>query len=169
MEAGQPPILCHIPVIMAGDVVDTYETSAEPSACYAYESRQIVHGVVTITPGRCFEGPKGDKGDPGASGAAGPPGEPGKTGPAGIAGKDGRDGAPGPAGPGSPLYAKTVDSNACGSIGCTCECEAGEIIASVMCLSNDGTTLQPGIHAGGVWTASSPAPSTRMILLCTKK
>src|ERR1700761_5934455 len=97
--------------------------------------------IAALTLGGCFEGPKGDKGDPGAPGAAGPPGEPGKTGPAGIAGKDGRGGAPGPAGPGSPLYAKTVDSNACGSIGCTSECEAGEIIASVTCLSSDGTTL----------------------------
>jgi hypothetical protein len=129
----------------------------------------VVLCVATITLGGCFEGPKGDKGDPGAAGAVGPPGEPGKTGPAGVAGKDGRDGAPGPAGPGSAIYAKTLDSNACGSIGCTSECEAGEIIASVTCLSGDGTTLQPGIHAGGVWTASCPVPSTRMILLCTKK
>jgi hypothetical protein len=45
---GQPPILCHIRVIMAGDVVDTYETSGEPASCYAYESRQIVRGDETI-------------------------------------------------------------------------------------------------------------------------
>jgi hypothetical protein len=119
--------------------------------------------AAAITLGGCFKGPKGDKGDPG------PAGEPGKTGPAGLAGKDGKDGAPGPAGPGSTIYAKAVDSNACGSIGCSSECEAGEIIASVTCLSSDGTTLQPSIHAGSVWTASCPAPSTRMTLLCTKK
>ena len=47
-SAGQPPILCHIRVIMAGDVVDTYETSGEPASCYAYESRQIVRGDETI-------------------------------------------------------------------------------------------------------------------------
>jgi hypothetical protein len=45
---GQPPLLCHIRVIMAGDVVDTYETSGEPASCYAYESRQIVRGDETI-------------------------------------------------------------------------------------------------------------------------
>jgi hypothetical protein len=45
---GQSPAWCHIRVIMAGDVVETYETSGEPSACYAYESRQIVRGDETI-------------------------------------------------------------------------------------------------------------------------
>jgi hypothetical protein len=44
-----------------------------------------------------------------------------------------------------------------------------KIIASVTCLSSDGTTLQPGIHTGGIWTASCPAPSPEMGPLCTKK
>jgi hypothetical protein len=124
--------------------------------------------VAAISLGGCFEGPKGDKGDkgdPGAAGPAGPQGEPGKAGAAGLPGKDG---IPGPAGP-SAVYAKSVDSNACGSIGCTSECASGEIIASVTCLSSEGGTLQPSIHSGGVWTASCPTPSTGMVLLCSKK
>lgn len=125
--------------------------------------------VVAIALGGCFEGPKGDKGDPGPAGPSGPQGEQGKTGPAGLAGKDGKDGIPGPAGPSSAVYAKTVDSNACGAIGCSSECEASEIIASVTCLSRDGTTMQPSIHTGGIWTASCPGPSAGMVLLCTKK
>ncbi len=43
-SVGQSPILCHIRVIMAGDIIDTYETSGEPSACRPYESRIIVRG-----------------------------------------------------------------------------------------------------------------------------
>jgi hypothetical protein len=82
------------------------------------------HRAVAL--GGCFEGPKGDKGDPGAAGPAGPQGEPGKTGPEGLAGKGGKDGIPRPAGASSTVYAKTVDNHACGSIGCTCECETGE-------------------------------------------
>jgi hypothetical protein len=129
----------------------------------------LVLGVAAISLGGCFEGPKGDKGDPGAAGSAGPQGEPGKAGPAGPPGKDGKDGMPGPAGPGSAIYTKSVDGNACNSIGCTSECEVGERIASVTCLSNEGTTLAPTIHTGGVWTASCPTPSRGMILLCAKK
>ena len=45
---GQSPAWCHVRVIMAGDVVDTYETSGEPAACYPYESRLIVRGDETI-------------------------------------------------------------------------------------------------------------------------
>jgi hypothetical protein len=129
----------------------------------------IVLCVVAISLGGCFEGPKGDKGDPGIAGPAGPQGEPGKAGPAGLPGKDGKDGIQGPAGPSSAVYAKSIGSNACGSIGCSSECDAGELIASVTCLSNDGATLAPSIHTGSVWTASCPTPSTGMILLCAKK
>jgi hypothetical protein len=129
----------------------------------------IVLCVATISLGGCFEGPKGDKGEPGIAGPAGPQGEQGKAGPAGLAGKDGKDGIQGPAGPSSAVYAKSIDGTACGSVGCTSECSAGEIMASVTCLSNEGATLQPSIHMGGIWTASCPTPSTGMILLCTKK
>jgi hypothetical protein len=93
-------------------------------------------------------------------------------GPAGLAGKDGKDGIQGPAGPGSPLYVKTVDRNACGSIGCTAECSADETIASATCLGNEGATSLPTVHAGGagsVWTASCPGPSNGMVLICARK
>ena len=125
--------------------------------------------IAAISLGGCFEGPKGDKGDAGAAGPAGPQGEQGKTGPAGLAGRDGKDGIQGPAGPSSAVYAKSIDSNACGSVGCTSECDTGEIIASVTCLSSKGGTLPPSIHTGGIWTASCPTPSTGMVLLCSKK
>ena len=129
----------------------------------------IVLSVAAISLGGCFEGSKGDKGDAGPAGPPGPQGEQGKAGPAGLAGKDGKDGMPGPAGPSSAVYVKSVDSNTCGSIGCASECSSDEIIASVTCLSSGGGTLQPSIHTGGVWTASCPAPSTGMVLLCSKK
>ena len=125
--------------------------------------------IAAISLGGCFEGPKGDKGDPGVAGPPGPQGEQGKAGPAGLPGKDGKDGIEGPAGPSSAVYAKSIGSDTCGSVGCTSECGAGEIIASVTCLSNEGTTLQPSIHSGGIWTASCPTPSTGMTLLCSKK
>jgi hypothetical protein len=132
----------------------------------------VVLCVAAISLGGCFEGPKGDTGPAGIAGPAGPPGpqgEPGKVGPAGIAGKDGKDGMQGPPGPGSAIYAKSLDSNACGSVGCTSECGSGEIIAAATCLSNEGTTLQPSIRGGGAWTASCPPPSNGMVLLCSKK
>jgi hypothetical protein len=119
--------------------------------------------------GGCFEGSQGEKGDPGAAGSAGPQGEQGKAGPAGLPGKDGKDGIQGPAGPSSAVYVKSIDSNACGSVGCTSECGPDEIIASVTCLSSGGAVLQPSIRAGGIWTASCPTPSTGMVLLCSKK
>lgn len=125
--------------------------------------------MTAILLGGCFEGPKGDKGDAGPAGPPGPQGEQGKTGPAGLAGKDGKDGFQGPAGPGSAVYAKSIGSNACGSVGCTSECATGEIITSVTCLSGEGGTLPPTIHTGGIWTASCPTPSTGMILLCSRK
>jgi hypothetical protein len=124
--------------------------------------------VAAISLGGCFEGPKGDKGDAGPAGPPGAQGEQGKAGPAGLPGKDGKDGMPGPAGPSSAVYVKSVDSNACGSIGCASECSSGEIIASAICISREGGTLQPSIHTGGVWTASCPAPSSGMVLLCSK-
>jgi Collagen triple helix repeat (20 copies) len=129
----------------------------------------VVLCVAAISLGGCFEGPKGDKGDPGPAGPPGPQGEQGKAGPAGLPGKDGKDGIQGPAGPSSAVYAKSVGSDACGSIGCTSECGTGEIVASVTCLSNKGATLQPSIRTGGIWTASCPTPSTGMVLLCSKK
>jgi hypothetical protein len=138
-----------------------------------YRARRVpallVLCAAAISLAGCFEGPKGDKGDPGPPGPPGPQGEQGKTGPAGLTGKDGKDGIQGPAGPSSAVYAKSLDSNACGSVGCTSECGTGEIIASVTCLSNQGTPLQPSIHSGGIWTASCPTPSTGMVLLCSKK
>jgi hypothetical protein len=129
----------------------------------------VVFCVAAISLGGCFEGPKGDKGDPGAAGPPGPQGEQGKVGPAGLPGKDGKDGIQGPAGPSSALYAKSIDGNTCGAVGCTSECGVGEMIASVTCLSGDGATLQPSIHAGEVWTASCPTPATGMVLLCARK
>jgi hypothetical protein len=129
----------------------------------------VVLGVAALSLGGCFEGPKGDKGDPGVAGPPGPQGEQGKAGPAGLPGKDGKDGIEGPAGPSSAVYVKSIGSDTCGSVGCTSECGTGEIIASVTCLSNEGATLQPSIHSGGIWTASCPAPATGMTLLCSKK
>ena len=129
----------------------------------------IVLCVAAISLGGCFDGPKGDKGDPGVAGPAGPQGEQGKTGPAGLAGKDGKDGIQGTAGPSGAVYVKSIDGNTCRSVGCTSECGVGEIIASVTCLSGEGATLQPRIHAGGIWTASCPTPATGMILLCARK
>jgi hypothetical protein len=133
----------------------------------------IVLCVAAISLGGCFEGPKGDTGPAGLAGTAGPAGPAGPTGPqgpAGAAGKDGKDGVQGPAGAGSPIYAKTLDSSACGSVGCTSECGSGEIIAAATCLSNDGPTLQASIKAGGsAWTASCPTPANGMVLLCAKK
>jgi hypothetical protein len=126
--------------------------------------------VAAISLGGCFEGPKGDPGVAGPAGPPGPAGPAGPQGPAGIAGKDGKDGLQGPPGPGSTLYAKALDSNACGSVGCASECGSGEIVAAVTCLSSEGATLQGSIHSGGgVWTASCPTPSNGMILLCSKK
>jgi hypothetical protein len=125
--------------------------------------------VAAISLGGCFEGPKGDKGDAGPPGPPGPQGEQGKPGPTGLTGKEGKDGIQGPAGPSSAVYAKSIDSNACSSVGCTSECGVGEIIASATCLSGEGATLQPSIHTGGIWTASCPTPSSGMVLLCSKK
>jgi hypothetical protein len=128
--------------------------------------------VAAISLGGCFEGPKGDKGDKGDAGPPGPPGpqgEQGKPGPTGLTGKEGKDGIQGPAGPSSAVYAKSIDSNACSSVGCTSECGVGEIIASATCLSGEGATLQPSIHTGGIWTASCPTPSSGIVLLCSKK
>lgn len=129
--------------------------------------------VAAISLGGCFDGPKGDSGPAGMAGPAGPAGPigpAGAQGPAGIAGKDGRDGAQGPAGPGSTIYAKVLDSNACGAIGCTSECGSGEIIATATCLSSEGTPPQSVIRSGGAaWTASCPAPANGMVLLCSKK
>jgi hypothetical protein len=125
--------------------------------------------IAAISLGGCFEGPKGDKGDTGPAGPPGPQGEQGKPGPAGLTGKEGKQGIQGPAGPSSALYAKSIGSNACGSIGCTSECAAGEVIASVTCLSREGGTLPPAIHTGEIWTASCPTPSTGMVLLCARK
>jgi hypothetical protein len=129
----------------------------------------VVLCVAAVSLAGCFEGPKGEPGPAGVAGPAGPPGPEGKAGLAGLAGKDGKDGIQGPAGPGSPLYAKTIDSNACSSVGCTSECASGEAIASAICLSNTGTLLQPSLHTGEVWTASCPTPSNGMVLICTKK
>src|SRR6202012_4788657 len=101
-----------------------------------------------------FEGPKGDPGVAGLAGPPGPAGPAGPQGPAGIGGKGGKDGVQGPPGPGRTLYAKALDSNACGSVGCTSECGSGEIIAAVTCLSSEGPALQGSIRSGaGVWTA----------------
>jgi Collagen triple helix repeat (20 copies) len=127
--------------------------------------------VAAISLGGCFEGPKGDKGDPGAAGPAGAQGEAGKTGPAGLPGKDGKDGIPGPAGPGSPLYIKSVGSNACSSIGCTSECGSEESMASAVCLGSQATSLAV-IHPGApgeAWTASCPGPANGMVLICGRK
>lgn len=133
----------------------------------------ILFFIAAISIGGCFEGPKGDPGDPGPAGPPGPSGEQGKAGPAGLPGKDGKDGIQGPAGPGSPLYVKTIGSNACSSIGCTAECGAEETIAAATCLSSQGPTSLPTISAGGgsgqVWTASCPGPSNGMVLICTRK
>jgi hypothetical protein len=122
--------------------------------------------VAAISLAGCFEGPKGDKGDTGPAGPAGPQGIEGKAGPAGPAGKDGQ---PGPPGPGNTLYAKSVGSNACDSVGCTSECATGEIIASVTCLSPQGAILQASILTKDIWTATCPAPATGMVLVCAKK
>ena len=96
----------------------------------------------------CFEGPKGDKGDPGVAGP------------------------PGPAGPSSPLYLKSAGSSACGATGCTSGCGIDEVIASATCLTADGQTLTPGIHAaslGQAWTATCPSPSNAMVLICARQ
>ena len=126
--------------------------------------------VAAISLGGCFDGPKGDTGPAGIAGPAGPPGPTGPSGaqcPAGVAGKDGMQGPPGP---GSTVYAKSLDSNACGSVGCTSECGSGEIIATATCLSSEGPTLQASIKAGGsAWTASCPTPANGMVLVCAKK
>jgi hypothetical protein len=130
----------------------------------------VVLCVAAISLGGCFEGPKGDPGPAGVAGPPGPPGpqgEPGKAGPPGLPGKDGMQGPPGP---GSAIYAKSLDSNACGSVGCSSECGSDEIIAAATCLSKEGPTLQASIHGGSVaWTASCPAPANGMVLLCSKK
>jgi hypothetical protein len=123
--------------------------------------------VAAMSLGGCFDGPKGDTGPAGVAGPAGPPG---LQGPPGVAGKDGKDGMQGPPGPGSAVYAKSLDSNACGSVGCTSECGSGEIIAAATCLSSEGHFLPPSIHSGGsVWTVSCPTPANGMVLLCAKK
>jgi Collagen triple helix repeat (20 copies) len=124
--------------------------------------------VVALSLGGCFESPKGDKGDAGPPGPSGPQGERGQPGPPGPAGKDGNDGPQGAPGP-TNMYTKSRGSNECGSIGCASECSNGEIIASAICLGKGGGTLPPSIHAGQVWTASCPASTTSMILLCSKK
>jgi hypothetical protein len=126
--------------------------------------------VAAISLGGCFEGPKGDTGPAGVAGPAGPAGPKGPAGEQGPPGVAGRDGPQGPAGPGSPIYAKALDANACGSVGCTSECGSGEIIAAATCLANEGTAPQSVIRSGGsAWTAACPTPTTGMILLCSKK
>lgn len=133
----------------------------------------VVLCVAAISLGGCFEGPKGDTGPAGVAGPAGPAGPQGpagKDGAAGIAGKDGKDGLQGPPGPGSAIYAKALNSNDCGSVGCTSECGSGEIIAAATCLSSEGNAPQASIHSGGAaWTASCPAPANGMVMLCSKK
>ncbi|MBU6461820.1 hypothetical protein [Bradyrhizobium sp.] len=120
--------------------------------------------------GGCFDGPKGDTGPAGVAGPAGPPGPAGPAGPQGPPGIAGKDGVQGPPGPGSAVYAKSLDSNACGPVGCTSECGSGEIIAAATCLSSEGRPLQPSIHSGGsAWTVSCPTPANGMVLLCAKK
>lgn len=123
----------------------------------------------------CFEGPKGDKGDPGVAGPPGPAGPAGPQGPRGLDGPPGpagKEGIPGPAGPSSPLYLKSVGSSACGATGCTSGCGIDEVIASATCLTADGQTLTPGIHAaslGQAWTATCPSPSNAMVLICARQ
>lgn len=125
----------------------------------------VVLSVAAISLGGCFEGPRGDTGPAGIAGPtgpagpAGPQGEPGKAGPAG---KDGKDGT-------NAVYAKSIDSSACGTIGCISECGTEEIIASATCLSSNGATLQPNIRSGSIWTASCPTAANGMVLLCSKK
>ncbi len=119
--------------------------------------------------GGCFEGATGPKGDKGDAGPPGPVGPQGAQGPAGPPGPSGRDGQQGPPGPPPKLYAKTVGASACGSLGCISECAPDEIIASVTCLSSKGTTLQPSIRTLDIWTASCPASSSGMVLICSKK
>jgi hypothetical protein len=126
--------------------------------------------VAAISLGGCFEGPKGDTGPAGVAGPAGSPGAVGPAGPQGQPGLAGKDGQQGPPGPGSAVYAKALDSNDCGTIGCTSECGSGDIIASATCLASNGTAPTAVIKSGGAaWTASCPAPANGMVMLCAKK
>jgi hypothetical protein len=115
---------------------------------------------------------RGDHGEAGPAGPAGPPGSQGPQGLGGPIGPPSKEGAQGPPGPGSSFYLKSVNGAACNATGCTSGCGLNEVVASATCLTSQGNTLLPNIHAeslGEAWTASCPNPSNGMVLICSRQ
>ena len=120
----------------------------------------------------CFEGPQGppglrgaegaagDQGPAGPRGPAGPKGEPGIAGPKGDAGPKGEQGPPGPA---AGLRVVTLGASDCSATGCSVTCNAGEIIASAVCVA--ATPVQPVVQT----SSAKCGPATGMNAICAHK
>jgi hypothetical protein len=114
----------------------------------------------------CFEGPQGPAGPQGARGPAGDTGDRGPAGPAGpkgeagIAGPKGDQGAPGAS---AGLRIVTLGASDCSAGDCTVTCDAGEVIASAVCISD--TPVQPVVQA----SAAKCGPAQGMNAICARK
>jgi hypothetical protein len=87
------------------------------------------------------QGPAGPRGPAGPAGPAGPKGEAGVAGPKGDAGPKGEQGLPGQA---TGLRVVTLGASDCSAAGCRVTCNAGEVIASAVCVA--ATPLQPVVQ-----------------------
>jgi hypothetical protein len=90
----------------------------------------------------------------GRRGPAGPKGE------AGIAGPKGDQGAPGAS---AGLRIVTLGASDCSADGCTVTCEAGEVLASAVCISD--TPVQPAVQA----SAAKCGPAQGMNAICARQ
>jgi len=124
----------------------------------------------------CFEGPQGPPGPVGAKGEAGMPGMAGAAGPAGAKGDPGPKGDKGDPGPkgdkGDPGPAGTADNklrviaigaDQCGASGCSVTCEAGEVIASAVCVAESPVPAVIEVSAAKCGSAKA------MNAICAKK
>ena len=120
----------------------------------------------------CFEGPRGpvgpqgtrgqtgETGDRGSAGPAGPKGDAGIAGPKGDAGQKGDQGPPGAS---AGLRIVTLGASDCSAGGCTVTCDAGEVIASAVCISD--TPVQPVVQAA----SAKCGPAQGMNAICARK
>jgi len=125
----------------------------------------------------CFEGkqgPAGPKGDAGVAGPAGTKGDAGPAGAAGAAGPAGPAGVAGPAGPAGPkgdkgdagdgrLRVITLGGGDCAANGCAVTCNAGEVIASAVCVAD--SPLAPTLELA----AAKCGPAKAMNAICARK
>ncbi|MFN3657918.1 MAG: hypothetical protein ACK4UO_11745 [Pseudolabrys sp.] len=107
-------------------------------------------------------GPAGPKGDTGAAGPAGPAGVAGPAGPSGPAGPKGDKGDAGAAGD-SRLRVIALGAGDCGTNGCSVTCNAGEVIASAVCVAD--SPLAPTLEA----SAAKCGPAKAMHALCARR